>query len=128
VETVDVKQPAATQLLTQAEYILNIGAAREISLDEWQSWIDRVINIPEIIQSQTTKSGKKKEVNLRDRLFNLTLLPQDSTVNYQGSCVNDGTLLRPEQVVYMLEQVSGEELELIKVTRSRLILGVVAVS
>ena len=135
VETVDVKQPAATQLLTKAEYVLDISTSREIDREQWQSWIDKVINTPEIIQEQTTKSGKKKLVNLKERLFELKLVPTDatvnsqlSTVNYQGSCVNDGTLLRPEQVVYMLEQVSGEELELVKITRSQLILGEVAVS
>ena len=39
-----------------------------------------------------------------------------------GSCANDGTLLRPEQMVFMLEQVSGIELQLVVVVRSRLIL------
>jgi uncharacterized protein (DUF2344 family) len=44
-------------------------------------------------------------------------------LKYVGSCVNDGTLLRPEQMVFILEQVSGMELQLVKVERSRLILG-----
>ena len=93
----------------------------------------------EVIQEQKTKSGKKKLVNLRERLFELELEPNPSPsvgeasacaeegnnmeLRYIGSCVNDGTLLRPEQMVYMLEQVSGQELQLIKITRSRLILG-----
>ena len=48
---------------------------------------------------------------------------KDVELRYVGSCANDGTLLRPEQIVFMLEQISGMELELINVVRSRLILA-----
>jgi radical SAM family uncharacterized protein/radical SAM-linked protein len=137
VESIDLKLPASSQSLTQAEYILTI-AAPNLDRSQWANWVADVMHHEEIIQAQTTKSGKKKLVNLRERLFELELLAEEHTphssqagntegvlmdVRYVGSCVNDGTLLRPEQMVFMLEQVSGQELQLIKITRSRLILG-----
>jgi uncharacterized protein (DUF2344 family) len=47
----------------------------------------------------------------------------DLELRYVGSCANDGTLLRPEQMVFMLEQVSGVELQLGTIERTRLILA-----
>jgi uncharacterized protein (DUF2344 family) len=44
------------------------------------------------------------------------------SLRYVGGCHNDGTQLRPEQVLYMLEQVSQQELELLHIHRQRLIL------
>uniref|UniRef100_UPI00286D94EF hypothetical protein n=1 Tax=Chamaesiphon sp. VAR_48_metabat_403 TaxID=2964700 RepID=UPI00286D94EF len=79
------------------------------------------------IQDKKSKSGKNTQINLRDRLYELELLKvadeKDVELRYVGSCANDGTLLRPEQMVFMLEQVSGVELQLLKVVRSRLILS-----
>ncbi|NJR69734.1 MAG: TIGR03960 family B12-binding radical SAM protein [Synechococcales cyanobacterium CRU_2_2] len=43
-------------------------------------------------------------------------------LRYVGSCRNDGTLLRPEQLLQMLEQVSGRSLQLRHAHRRRLIL------
>jgi radical SAM family uncharacterized protein/radical SAM-linked protein len=135
VESIDLKQPASTQLLTKAEYILTV-AAPTVENPQWETWIAEILSREEVTQEQKTKSGKKKLVNLRERLFELeitepTARPSQEendgraliNLRYVGSCVNDGTLLRPEQMVYMLEQVSAQELQLIKITRSRLILG-----
>jgi radical SAM-linked protein len=95
-----------------------------------QEWVDAVNNCTEILFEKTTKSGKKQQVNLRDRLFSLTLeLPpsngeiQEFKLRYLGSCRNDGTVLQPEHLVYTIEQVSGKNLELLHAHRERLILG-----
>ena len=85
----------------------------------------------------TTKSGRKYPVNLRDRLFELEVNePQrhrehreeeevcSAVVRYVGSCRNDGTLLRPEHLIYMLEQVTGLEFQLLHAHRSKLMLNV----
>ena len=125
VETVDIKEPASTQLLTKAEYILTIVGAN-LDRSQWETWVADVLSREEVIQEQKTKSGKKKLVNLRERLFELEMnTSADESINlrYVGSCLNDGTLLRPEQMLFMLEQISGQELQLIKIVRSRLILG-----
>jgi radical SAM-linked protein len=131
VESVDLKQPAASALITQAEYLITVSSTSE-TLPQWETWIAAVLASQEIIQNKKSKSGKNTQINLRDRLYELELEPTPSPseegsnmveLRYVGSCANDGTLLRPEQMVFMLEQVSGEEFQLVKVVRSRLILG-----
>jgi radical SAM family uncharacterized protein/radical SAM-linked protein len=128
VEEISRKAPAATQLLDKAEYILTFANDRQASLENWQTWITSVKNSPEIWWEKTTKSGKKQQVNLRDRLFELEINSEDLDRNeiqlrYIGSCRNDGTLLQPEQLIYMLEQVSGVELNLVHVHRQTIFLS-----
>jgi uncharacterized protein (DUF2344 family) len=141
VEAVAVGTPAATQLLERAEYTLSLStipseSATFPSREMWQMWIDNVLAAKEIWFEQTTKSGKVQQVNLRDRLFSLqlistnspnfplptphSLLPTCQFLNYTGSCRNDGTLLRPDHIVNMLEQVSGEGVQLLHVHRENL--------
>ncbi len=118
VEEIDLKAPAATSLLEQAEYLITIEMPDEVSLEKWQIWIDAVNSTPEFLWQKTTKSGKKSEVNLRDRLFSLSLESlnnsesNSATLRYVGSCRNDGTLLQPENVMHMLETVAQQELHL----------------
>jgi radical SAM family uncharacterized protein/radical SAM-linked protein len=130
IESVDLKQPAASALITQAEYLITVSSTSE-TLPQWDTWIAAVLASQEIIQNKKSKSGKNTQINLRDRLYELELKPTPSPseegsmreLRYVGSCANDGTLLRPEQMVFMLEQVSGVELQLVKVVRLRLILN-----
>jgi radical SAM-linked protein len=128
VEEVDVKSPAATRLLEKAEYLITVGTSDETSVDNWQQWIEAINNSQEIWSEKTTKSGKKQTINLRDRLFDLTLesttdLPSSSAVlRYVGSCRNDGTKLSPDQIVFMLEQIAQQDFQLLKVHRQQLML------
>uniref|UniRef100_UPI00286CB7CE TIGR03960 family B12-binding radical SAM protein n=1 Tax=Chamaesiphon sp. VAR_48_metabat_135_sub TaxID=2964699 RepID=UPI00286CB7CE len=126
VESVDLKQPAASALITQAEYLITVSSASETP-PQWETWIAAVLASQEIIQNKKSKSGKNTQINLRERLYELELLKiadeTDVELRYVGSCANDGTLLRPEQMVFMLEQFAGVELPLVSVVRSRLILG-----
>jgi uncharacterized protein (DUF2344 family) len=102
----------------------------ETNTQQWQDWVEQIKSSDAIWWEQTTKSGKKKQVNLRERLFELEVRESQSTENssvvlrYVGSCRNDGTLLRPEHLVYMLEQVSQKEFQLLNSDRQQLILGV----
>ena len=127
-EEIELKSPAATRLLERAEYLITVATASTHNQEDWQNWINAVNNTPEICWEKTTKSGKKQIVNLCARLFDLQIhsadrLPQQKiTLKYIGSCRNDGTKLSPEQVVYMLEYVAQEELQLIQVHRQQLIL------
>jgi radical SAM family uncharacterized protein/radical SAM-linked protein len=127
VEEIPLQSPAATQLIHRAEYRLTVIADSPVASEEWQNWADAVQQSTEILQTQTTKSGKIREVNLRERLYELELLTATNAteleVRYVGSCANDGTLLRPEQLVFMLEQFAGMDLRMANVVRSRLILG-----
>jgi radical SAM-linked protein len=139
VEEVDLKAPAATQLLERAEYAI-AGArvqdselGRDLAVKQWQDWVEAIQASEAIWWEQTTKSHKKKQVNLRDRLFELQVdEPQTvrderghftAVVRYIGSCRNDGTLLRPEHLVYMLEQVAQQEFQLLHSHRQQLILA-----
>ncbi len=130
VEKVDLKAPAATQVLERAEYLITV-AAEGATVQQWQAWVEQLLASEAIWWEQTTKSGKKKQVNLRDRLFELELvevkedsLPQTALLRYVGSCRNDGTLLRPEHIIYMLDQVTGLEFQLLHSHRQQLILSV----
>jgi radical SAM-linked protein len=149
VDRVDVKAPAATQLLEKAEYVITVATMtgeqpeQFPNWQDWQHWVEQLLTSKEFCIEHTTKSGKTQIINLRDRLFTLQLensssdrfplhpqanssspsSPSSIPLRYIGSCRNDGTLLRPEQVVYMLEQVAQRELQLLQVHRDRLILG-----
>lgn len=140
VEPVDVASPAATHLLEQAEYLLTIEVRSENewvqlpAYQQWQQWIEKILVSDAIWIESTTKSGKTQTIDLRSRLFELELTIDQSSVadsgplpaiglRYVGSCRNDGTLLRPDHMIQMLEQVSGCEFQLVKIHRNRLILA-----
>ncbi len=136
VETVDLKAPAATKILFGAEYLLSIATIEQVSLGQWQEWVEKIKGLDAIWWEQTTKSGKTQMVNLRDRLFELEAIePQrkgdrreigeedsSAVLRYVGSCQQDGNHLRPEHVMFILEQVAQMEFQLLHIHRQRLIL------
>jgi radical SAM family uncharacterized protein/radical SAM-linked protein len=124
VREVSLQEPMATQLLDRAEYRLKVSAGTEVLGAQWQAMKQLVLESTEILQTQTTKSGKVQEVNLRERLMELELVSNflnAAEFQYIGSCRNDGTMLRPEQMVYMLSKISGLELSLDAALRLKLI-------
>jgi len=139
VATVDLKERAATQMLARAEYLITVAVLQDTSPLQWCNWVEAIQSRDSIWLEQTTKSGNQL-VNLRDRLFELELMEMDiepprrrergedgeeeslAVLRYVGSCRNDGTQLRPEQVIFMLEQVAKLEFHLLHVHRSRLLL------
>ena len=127
VEEIPIKSLSATRLLDKAAYLITIKTHGFVSLRQWQNWINQVNNCSEINWEKTTKSGRKIVVNLGDRLFGLSLESHNTNnsviLRYLGSCRNDGIILQPEQVIYMLEQISHQELQLLQVHRQQLILA-----
>ena len=127
VAEVSIKSPSATQILDRAEYLITVSTAENNSSQNWQQWIDRINNSSEILWEKTTKRGRKQQVNLCDRLFSLKIentLPDNSVIlRFLGSCRNDGTKISPENIIYMLEKVTGQEFELLQVHRQQLILN-----
>jgi radical SAM family uncharacterized protein/radical SAM-linked protein len=123
VEAVSLLLPSATRLLEKAEYLLTLSSLEALTADAWQRIGEQVLACTEILFAKTSKSGKVAWVNLRDRLFNLELVSCEPSVilRYIGSCRNDGTLLQPEQVLYMLQQQTSVELYLDSIHRQRLI-------
>jgi radical SAM family uncharacterized protein/radical SAM-linked protein len=123
---VPLKNPSATQAVVRAEYHLKMALAEESSGPvDWTAWVNAILATTDILFEQKTKSGKTKEINLRDRLHELELLQTEPQVvlRFIGSCQNDGTNLRPEHVVFMLESVSGQSIQLQHIHRDCLILN-----
>lgn len=116
-------------------------APTPIPQEQWQPWIESLMATTEVELAKTSKSGKVKVFNGRDRLHQLELLSPEAAstqgwpleanqvaLRYIGSCRNDGTLLRPEQLLMLFEKnaqpVDGNlpQLQLIRAHRNRLIL------
>ncbi|MDG2990253.1 TIGR03960 family B12-binding radical SAM protein [Candidatus Synechococcus calcipolaris G9] len=119
---IPLKDPAATQALETATYELTLNTSHSGDGDNWQRWIQEVLNLRQFDHETITKSGKTKRINLRDRLLDLNLMATDPQlkVSYRGQCRNDGTFLRPEHVVLMLEAITGLDLSLGAVCRTGL--------
>jgi radical SAM family uncharacterized protein/radical SAM-linked protein len=152
VEEVALASASATQQLERAEYLIAVCLAGEpsqpVPLQTWQGWVEKILAMPEVVVEHTTKSGKRKLVNLRDRLYELepyelgvveanrysqlqaqlSCAEADSPVvlRFIGSCRNDGTMLRPEHVIYMLELATGKEFQLVSAHRNQLFLSTAA--
>ncbi len=148
VEEVDLKAPSASGLLERAEYYITVAAAGAGEA-YWEDWVRAIVASEAILSELTTKSGQTKLVNLRERLFELEVvesredkgfqpqLPVPCSVfsershsplkvavlRYTGSCRNDGTGTRPEHLVCMLEQVTGQEFQLLHAHRNQLFLS-----
>ncbi|MGC1527041.1 MAG: TIGR03960 family B12-binding radical SAM protein [Phormidesmis sp.] len=156
-KTISLQMPSATKSLDKAVYFLALNAEPQAesepqaelnsdlladeSENNWAGWVAQVLAAEQIMHTKTTKSGKKKEIDLRSRLFTLdvvnpltlTELPStvcdrlaatgDCVIRYAGSCRNDGTLLRPQGVLAMLESISGKTLVLGHIHRAQLILA-----
>jgi radical SAM-linked protein len=131
VKEIDIKAPSATKLLDQAEYSITVEIEQAVSLTQWQQWIDQIWQATEILLAKKTKSGKPVTLNLREHLFFLTLAsPMKegesqaiATLGYRGSCRNDGTLLQPDHLIYMLNKVAEQEFELLHTHRQKMILN-----
>jgi radical SAM family uncharacterized protein/radical SAM-linked protein len=127
VEEVDLKSPSATQILENAEYLLTLTTAEKVSLETWQCWINKINETQEILIQKHTKSNKIREINLRDNLVSIFLKSKEENfkesilINYVGSCRNDGTLLAPNHVVYMLEHISGQDIILLHSHRVKIL-------
>ena len=123
VEEVDIKAMNASRIMDKAEYLITVRVDEN---PQWQKWLDEVNNSQSIIWEKFTKSGNRKEINLCDRLFSLALeseADRQAVIRFRGSCRNDGTNLSPDNLVYMLEQVSKVEVQLLSVHRQQLILN-----
>ncbi|WGV26418.1 TIGR03960 family B12-binding radical SAM protein [Halotia branconii] len=127
----DLKVPAASQIMEAAEYLITVATLSTVTFAQWQEWIETIKAKDELWWEQITKSGKSHLVNLRSRLFALELVQtndntaQESTVvlRYVGSYRPDGVLLRPEQILFMLEKVTGVEFQLLHIHRNQLFLA-----
>lgn len=129
VEELPVKSPKATQILDKAEYFITVSTDNKYSLSQWQNWLNDIEKSPEILMEKKQKNGKKKMVNIRENLEKISLIDDNFEesdqvkINYLGSAKNDGSLLTPEHICYMLEQVSNDKINLVKAHREKIILA-----
>lgn len=125
VEEVPVKSKAATALITEAEYLIDVSIDEATTEKTWQTWLQQVRDAEEILFEKKTKKGKIRQINLGDRLTSISLekVVDENRVQirYQGSCCNDGTVLQAHHVVFMLEQISGKTPELLHTHRLQMI-------
>ena len=141
---VSVNSPSATKCLDRVEYLIAVDTA-DGKRGNWESWVQQILAAEQIMQTKITKSGKPKEVDLRSRLFELSIAEASqlaalsasvgdrltlgykdtapTVLRYIGSSRNDGTLLKPQDMVAMLESISGAEILLGPVHRMQLILN-----
>jgi radical SAM-linked protein len=125
VEAVDPQSPAATQQLTEASYQLTLAFDAPVTAAQWQTWTAEILARQALWWEKNTKRGKKVTLNLREQLLALSVVevtPAAITVQYTGTCRNDGTQLQPRHLVYLFEQVSGLSFQLTHIHRLGLIL------
>ena len=125
VEQIPLDHPSAASLLQRAQYILTFDNSKGTTQAQWLEWIGEILNKEEFFREKTTKSGKKATIDLRSLLHSLSLENfQESEVvlSYEGSCCNDGRQLNSAHMVWLLEQVSNQQLELKNIHRQALVL------
>jgi uncharacterized protein (DUF2344 family) len=111
--------------LDRAEYIIGVAVnGGPATREDWETWVRAVSDQTAILWEKTTKSGKIRTINLREQLLTLEVISADTvggaTLRYVGTCRNDGTQLRPEQVVDMMERTSDRQLQLSSIHRQHL--------
>jgi radical SAM family uncharacterized protein/radical SAM-linked protein len=126
VEEIDLKAPSANQLLDQADYEITVATPQPPA--PWSTWVAAILAQSEFQYQETPKSRKVRTLNLRDRLFALEgTAVADGTntaiLRYRGSYRADGTVLRPEHVLFMLEQVAQQDFQLQHIHRCQLYLS-----
>ncbi|MGD1849860.1 MAG: TIGR03960 family B12-binding radical SAM protein [Cyanophyceae cyanobacterium] len=151
VEAIDVKGKAASQLLDSAIYKIEVALAPEmedaenedeapnlvpietpmVTISTWQNWIDQVLAADSWEWEKLTKKKKKKVVDIRPWLLDLAIINNKESdgevgaiaLKFTGLCRNDGTVLRPELIRWLLEKVSGKQLTLKRIHRELLMLN-----
>ena len=124
---VPVYSPSFDSILEVAEYTLTLAfitprdrhVADIMDLLEGASYC--VIAATSIQMSKVSKSGRNQMLELRDRLFTITVINPDANspqIHFMGSCKSDSNL-KPEYVVYMMNKYLAEEdeVKLVKVHR-----------
>ena len=123
VREVPLRAPSVEKLISRASYKLTIDHQGNLTQREVLSAIQTILQTQEIPYTQVAKSGKEQLVNLRDRLYDLSLSAYDSKqfqICYTGSCTIDQTL-KPDQVRWLLEQFTQVNLTLSQIHRFALL-------
>jgi Uncharacterized protein conserved in bacteria len=120
---VPLHDPSAEKLIAQASYRLIINHQGKITLAEMQSAIRAILQAENIPYTQISKSGKEQSVNLRDRLYALSLTdytPTQMQIDYTGICTIEQNL-KPAHVLWLLAQFTHSDLTLWQIHRCALL-------
>ncbi|PLS69101.1 MAG: B12-binding domain-containing radical SAM protein [Cyanobacteria bacterium M5B4] len=118
VSEISLSAPSAAMALCRAVYTLTLSMQNE----DLTETIDRVLQSESILMEKTTKSKKVQTIDIRPRLSDLQLVSNDPVkVQYEGSLLANGDSLKPDYVLFMLNQFSKTEIKLAHVHRDRLI-------
>jgi radical SAM-linked protein len=131
VEEIDLQAPVANQAMQAAKYLRTVSKVSDMTTRKWQEWIEAIKITEELLVEYTTKSGKYQMINLRDRLFDLQLIEAHNSptqskavLHYLGSCRHNGVILRPEQLLSILETVAKAEFHLLHIHSNQLLLEI----
>ncbi|MBC7881200.1 MAG: TIGR03960 family B12-binding radical SAM protein [Anaerolineae bacterium] len=112
VTPIEPKSPAAASLLQSAEYALAIHGGSA----DWPSIVAQILAAETLnVERISKKSGNPYTLDCRSWLTELETITCDEDgleVRYVGACRNDGTVLRPDDILQLLKQFSGLELSL----------------
>ncbi len=126
VEEIPLDSPSVASVLQKAQYLLTLHNPEGTTQAQWLGWIAQILNKEEFFREKKTKSGKIALVELRSLLHSLSLENyQDSQVIlfYESNFRNDGSQLNGGNMIWLLEQVSNQSLELKNIHRQALILA-----
>ncbi|AFY72831.1 radical SAM-linked protein/radical SAM family uncharacterized protein [Synechococcus sp. PCC 7502] len=101
VEQIDLKAISAERAITKAEYILTFN---EIDRNVLDLAIAQIKDTTSILIPKTSKSGHEYMMEIRDRLYLLESIDGES-LRYVGSQTPDGWILKPDQVMFMINQM-----------------------
>ncbi|MEN9216813.1 MAG: TIGR03960 family B12-binding radical SAM protein [Gloeomargarita sp. HHBFW_bins_162] len=124
IQEIPVNYPSNTQLLTATRYRLTLGWDNSEVNPAWDTWVKQILNTSEIWWEGTTKSGKPKRINLREKLQDLQLVnvgDNYAEILYQGVWSNDGQSLHPDHVLFLFQNVGSPDIHLIHIHREQLI-------
>ncbi|AGY60314.1 TIGR03960 family B12-binding radical SAM protein [Gloeobacter kilaueensis] len=118
VEEVPLKSPSAAAQLAAASYQLTLQVSAPT---DWQAAISQLLASETLPLLRTSKkSGQTRTVDCRPWLLDLELVSAESeaiALRYTGTCRNDGTVLRPDDIAQLLAQQTGLEITLGRVKR-----------
>ncbi len=120
---VPLHAPSAEKLIERASYRLTIAHQGNVPQEAMLEAIQTILQAKEIPYTQVSKSGKEQVVNLRDRLYQLSLTdytPTKMQITYTGICTIEQTL-KPDQVLWLLAQFTHADLTLLQTHRCALL-------
>jgi radical SAM family uncharacterized protein/radical SAM-linked protein len=119
VTEIPLDQISAAAALQSAEYTLILKTGDQSKVPDAIAQVKAATSIQ---MPKKAKSGQMYMMELRDRLFALDLIDSDPvTIRYTGNCRADGTMLKPEYVVFMLNQfLEADQLAIASIHRESL--------